>query len=90
MNKLFAVALSAIALQVHATPQTVTLSVPTMDCPVCPITIKKSLTRLEGVTSASVHFDKREAVVTFDDAQVRVRQLIDATTQAGYPSKVKP
>ena len=36
-------ALFLIAGTAVAAPQTVKLSVPTMDCPVCPITIKKAL-----------------------------------------------
>jgi len=33
-----------------------------------------------------VSFDKREAVVTFDDAKTTVQKLTEATTNAGYPS----
>lgn len=66
--------------------QTVTLSVPTMDCPVCPITVKKALTRVQGVNKAEVDFDKRQAMVTFDDTKTSVGALTQATTNAGYPS----
>jgi len=47
-----------------------------MDCPVCPITVKKALARVPGFTQAEVDFDKRLATVT------------RATTNAGYPSTV--
>jgi mercuric ion binding protein len=63
-----------------AAPRTVTLSVPTMDCPVCPITVKKALTKVPG--------DKREATVTFDDAKTTPEALTKATKDAGYPSTV--
>ncbi len=69
-----------------AAVQTVTLSVPTMDCPVCPITVKKALTDVDGVSKAEVNFDKRLAVVTFDDAKTTIEKLTKATTNAGYPS----
>jgi len=36
-----------------------------------------------------VNFDKREAVVTFDDARTSVQKLTKATEDAGYPSSVK-
>jgi mercuric ion binding protein len=36
-----------------------------------------------------VSFDKREAVVTFDDAKTSIQKLTEATTNAGYPSSVK-
>ena len=57
-----------------------------MTCAACPITIKKALTEVDGVTEAEVSFDKKEAVVTFDDTKTSVSVLIGATTNAGYPS----
>jgi mercuric ion binding protein len=75
-----------IASTAWADPRTVSLSVPTMDCPVCPITVKQALTKVPGVTRAEVSFDKRQATVTFDDAKTNVAALTRATTDAGYPS----
>ncbi|MCR2752479.1 mercury resistance system periplasmic binding protein MerP, partial [Salmonella enterica] len=69
--------------------QTVTLSVPGMTCAACPITVKKALSKVEGVNQVDVSFDKREAVVTFDDAKTTVQKLTEATTNAGYPSSIK-
>lgn len=87
MNKLLAVA----ALTIFTTPawaamDTITLSVPTMDCPVCPITVKKALTKVPGVSQVEVSFDKRLAIVTFDDSKTTVDALKTATKDAGYPS----
>ena len=75
-----------IASTAWANPTTVSLSVPTMDCPVCPITIKQALTKVPGVTRAEVSFEKRQATVTFDDAKTSVEDLTRATKNAGYPS----
>jgi len=72
-----------------AASKTVTLSVPGMDCPVCPITVKKALTKVNGVTNVGVDFDKRQAVVSYDDAKTNVEALTKATTNAGYPSTLK-
>ena len=72
-----------------AAPRTVTLSVPTMNCPVCPITVRKALTQVPGVAKAAVNFDQREATVTFDDVKTTVEALTKATTVAGFPSTVK-
>jgi len=69
-----------------AGPKTVSLSVPTMDCEVCPITVKHALTKVPGVTRAEVSFDKREATVTFDETKTSVEALTRATANAGYPS----
>jgi mercuric ion binding protein len=60
-----------------------------MTCAACPITVKKALSKVEGVSQVDVSFDKREAVVTFDDAKTSIQKLTEATTNAGYPSSVK-
>lgn len=78
--------LTVLAAPAWAASTTVMLSVPTMDCPVCPITVKKALTKVPGVSQASVDFDKRLATVTFDDARTNVEALTRATRDAGYPS----
>ncbi len=72
-----------------AAPKTVTLDVPGMTCAACPITVKTALTKVEGVAKADVSFEKKEAVVTFDDAKTKVAALTEATKNAGYPSTVK-
>lgn len=40
-----------------------------MTCSACPITVKKAIFKVEGVSKVDVGFEKREAVVTFDDAK---------------------
>ncbi|AEB85716.1 MULTISPECIES: mercury resistance system periplasmic binding protein MerP [Comamonadaceae] len=90
MKKRFAaLALVAVAAPAWAATQTVKLSVPGMTCATCPITVKKALSKVDGVSKADVNFDKREAVVTFDDAKTSVQKLTKATEDAGYPSSVK-
>lgn len=53
------------------------------------ISVKRSLTRIDGVSKAEVRLEKREAVVTFDDAKTTVETLLKATQDAGYPSTIK-
>lgn len=90
MKQLFALlAFAAAVVPVWAATQTVTLSVPGMTCPVCPITVKKALSRVEGVSKVDVSFENRKAVVSFDDAKTNVQKLTKATEDAGYPSSVK-
>ena len=51
MKKLFAsLALAAVVAPVWAATQTVTLSVPGMTCSACPITVKKAISKVEGVS----------------------------------------
>ena len=90
MKKLFAtLVLAVVVTSAWAATQTVTLSVPGMTCAACPITVKKAISRVEGVGKVDVAFEKREATVTFDDGKTNVRRLIAATTDSGYPSSVK-
>ena len=90
MKKLFAfLALAAVAAPIWAATQTVTLSVPGMTCAACPITVKKALSKVEGVSKTDVTYEKREAVVTFDDSRTTIQKLTKATEDAGYPSIVK-
>ena len=71
-----------------AKPQTLTLDLLTMNCAMCPITVKKALTKVEGVTKAEVNYEKKQAVVTFEDTKTSAEKLIEATTNAGYPSTI--
>jgi len=90
MKKLFAsLVLIAVVTPAWAATQTVTLSVPGMTCAACPITVKKAISKVEGVSKTDVSFDKREAVITFDGAKTNVQKLTKATEDAGYPSSVK-
>ena len=70
-----------------ASPQTVTLNVSGMTCPACPITVKKALEKVPGVTKIEVRFEKKQVLVTFDDAKTSTDALVKATTNAGFPSQ---
>ena len=69
--------------------QTVTLAIENMTCNMCPITVRKSLQKVDGVVSASADFDSKTATVKFDSQKTNVDALIAATTNAGYPSSLK-
>ncbi len=70
-----------------ASPQTVTLNVSGMTCPACPITVKKALEKVAGVSKVEVRFEKKQVLVTFDEAKTNTDALVKATTNAGYPSQ---
>jgi len=79
----------ASSICVWAEPEIVTLDLPTMNCAICPITAKKTLTKVKGLTRADVSYEDKQAIVGFDDDQINPETLINATTEAGYPSTVK-
>jgi len=67
----------------------VTLDVKNMSCAVCPITVKRALMKVPGVESATVDFDSKTEVVTFDPDKTSVEALTQATANAGFPSSPK-
>ncbi|WP_114970741.1 mercury resistance system periplasmic binding protein MerP [Rhodoferax ferrireducens] len=90
MNKLIVFMLGTLlTIQAWAASQTGTLSAPTMNCALCPITVKKALTKVSGVRQTEVNFDKHLPTVTFDDSRTSVDALTQATEDAGYPSTLK-
>jgi len=74
-----------------ATEQTtVTLAVDNMYCASCPFIVRQALADTPGVIAAEVSFRDKTARVTFDRATVDVVALTEATTRAGYPSRLVP
>jgi len=92
MTRLLSIAAltTAFAAPAWAATQTVTLSVPGMTCAACPLTVKQALNKVPGVSKTDVSFDRKQAVVTFDDNKASVAALTKATAEAGYPSTAKP
>jgi mercuric ion binding protein len=89
MKTLLVVVLTALVLTAPAwaSPQTVTLNVSGMTCAACPITVKKALEKVPGVSNVDVRFEKKQVVVTYDDSKTNTEALVKATTNAGYPSQ---
>src|SRR2546425_5733676 len=81
------ICLAALSAPAWAASKTVTLNVPGMTCPACPITIKKALNNVQGVSQVDVNYEKKQAEVTFDDTKTDTKALVTATTNAGYPSQ---
>jgi len=84
LASLLFVAGSAVA----APPQTATLVVEKMTCGTCPVVVKKALTRVPGVSSTTIDMDAKTATVTFDPDKTTTARLTQATTEAGFPSKL--
>jgi copper chaperone CopZ len=71
-----------------ATPsEQVVLEVEGMSCVSCNVTVRTALMNLEGVQDARVTFDPPQAVVAYDPLRVSTEQLVEATTNVGYPSQ---
>jgi len=72
-----------------AESKTVVLDIPGMTCKFCPITVRKALNKVPGVTEAKSEFSTKTATVTFDPAKTNVEALMKATANAGYKSTLK-
>lgn len=72
-----------------ATPHTTVLDIQNMTCGLCPVTVKKSLEKVSGVSQASIDFQKKTATVTFDADKTSTTALVKATTDAGFPSAAR-
>lgn len=81
--------LSLASFNTSAATRTITLDVPGMTCKFCPITVRKALSKVEGVIEAKSDFESKTATVTFDDAKTSEKVLTEATASAGYPSSLK-
>lgn len=72
-----------------AEPQSTTLAVEGMTCAGCPITVKRLLKKVPGVTDVSVDAKTHLAQVKFDPDKTQPDQLAKAVTEIGYPTTVK-
>lgn len=91
MRNLLATALAMLisSASLAATAQTAVLDVQNMTCGLCPVTVKKSLEKVAGVSLARIDFAKKTATVTFDSDKTNTLELVKATTVAGFPSAVR-
>jgi periplasmic mercuric ion binding protein len=80
--------LFAAGIAFAASPRTVTLAVENMTWGTCPIVVRKALERVPGVSSTKIDFDNKTATVTFDPDKATSARLTQATTEAGFPSKL--
>jgi periplasmic mercuric ion binding protein len=69
--------------------ETATIQVKSAVCGTCQMTIKNSLTELDGVKSAEVDIKAKTATVQFLPAKLNLEALEGAITSAGYDANEK-
>ena len=62
----------------------ITIAVAGMSCAACARTIEKAVGKLEGVKRSSVNFATEKATIQYDPQKVRLSEIKDAITKAGY------
>lgn len=85
----FIVALLLSGSAVAATSETLTLNVQNMTCAACPITVKKALEKVPGVSDVKIDFEHKTATMHLNTDKANVSMLTRATTDAGFPSTVR-
>jgi len=72
----------------NVTLATATIQVEGMTCGGCAASVRQALIRREGVTSAEVSLEKKQAVVKYDPAKVTTKQLAETINQTGFKAKL--
>lgn len=85
----FIAALLLSGSAIAGTSETLTLNVQNMTCAACPITVKKALEQVQGVSDVKVDYAHKTATVHLDTHKANVSMLTRATTDAGFPSTVR-
>lgn len=94
MKRMLLLALVLLAPVAMAPPsiaaeRTVTLAIENMTCASCPYIVKQSMAAVPGVVRVDVSYQAKTATVTFDDAKTSADAIAAASTNAGYPARLR-
>jgi len=67
---------------------TTSFTIEKMNCPLCPITVRKSMEKVSGVKQVKVDYEMKIATVVFDPTLTSNKQIADASTEIGYPASI--
>ena len=81
-------ALNSGAYAVSTGEITTRFTIEKMNCPLCPITVRKSMENVPGVKQVEVDYDMKIATVIFDPALTTKNAIAEASTDIGYPASV--
>lgn len=74
------VAVASVEAQTHV------FAIENMTCAACPFTVKKAMSRVEGVKEVTVDFEAKTATAIFDPTITKVEAIANASTDVGYPA----
>ena len=64
-----------------------TFTVENMTCAACPITVRKAMSRVDGVQSVEVNFEAKTVTATYDPALADTATIAEASTAVGFPAQ---
>ena len=63
-----------------------TFAIENMTCATCPITVRKAMEGVAGVSAVQVDFTAKTARATYDPKRTTAARIAAASTNAGYPA----
>lgn len=84
----FAAYLWAESPEEGAALRTSSYKVENMTCATCPITVKKAMSRVDGVESIKIDIESKAATVVYDPMRAQPQDIADASTGVGFPATV--
>ena len=63
-------------------------TVENMTCATCPITVKKAMSRVDGVEEIAIDFETKIARVSYDPMRAKPQNIVDASTGVGFPATI--
>lgn len=73
----------------NTTQKTDLFDVSNMTCKSCHITVSMAIEKVDGVIDCKVDYKTKTATVTYDSSIASIEQIEMASTNAGYPAKLK-
>lgn len=89
MRAQFYASAKTAAVTAPAKIERVRIAVEGMSCSGCAAGIKSMLKRTEGVVSAEVSYENKEAVVEYDTERATREKIVEVITNLGYKASVK-
>ncbi|MDE1943791.1 MAG: heavy-metal-associated domain-containing protein [Betaproteobacteria bacterium] len=75
---------------VAAAQKQTTFAIENMTCAACPITVRKAMEGVAGVSAVSVDFAAKTARASYDPQRTSAARIAAASTGAGYPAHAVP
>jgi copper chaperone CopZ len=61
------------------------VSIPTMDCAACAVGIQGELKKIEGIDSAQISYDNKQAVIVYNSQIIEEQKILEAIKATGFP-----
>ncbi len=67
--------------------QTASFAIENMTCATCPITVRRAMEGVSGVSDVAIDYETKIASARFDPERTTIKAIAAASTNAGYPAR---